>query len=202
MDDFVLASTVLLWVALLISLLLHVRTIAWIRQRNVERRMHLEQRAALQVGSIAPDFHAQLLDGRLVEKADFDGRRVAFIFMSPLCNECRHALPDLQQLAPKARDASGVEFVLVSDRGASETNAWLDLLRQQDDVTVELPMIVAEGSGADFVRRYNATGATPAFVLVDEYGSVESGSLLVAPEWGQLRRNWEGRRRLAPWMTR
>ncbi|MDJ0771212.1 MAG: redoxin domain-containing protein [Ilumatobacter sp.] len=201
MDDFYVASLVALWGLVLVNLGMLIRVMVWIRQRNAERLRYVkQQRDELPIGEPAPDFRAKSIDGRLVSSDDFRGRRVAFVFVSPLCNECGKAIPDVQQLAPKAKEADGVEFVLVSDMEVMETTSWLDLLESRDGVTVELPVLVVAAAQSSFVETYNPSGGTPAFVLVDEFGVVRARSLLVAPEWVEWRRNWEGYRRLAPWM--
>ncbi len=99
-----------------------------------------------------------------------------------------------------AQKNKGVELVLVSDANATETQAWLDMVRSKDGVEVHFPVLVTPGD-AQFIKVYNPTGSVPYFCLVDEHGLVQARSLFVESDWPKVRRSWEGTTELAPWMT-
>jgi hypothetical protein len=200
MTQLLIVSLIAVWVVVLVNLLLTLRLLTWIGHWNTERRRLIEARPQLTVGAPAPDFRATTLDGRPARLRDFADRRVAFIFASPTCDTCRSEMPMLVRLAPAAKRNERVELVLVSSAGKGETRAWLDAMRDQDGLEVTLPVIVAPSDQSRLIHDYNPNGSTPFFCLVDEHGRVEARSLFVEPEWGHLRRRWEGVIRLAPWM--
>lgn len=177
MEQILIVSSILLWVVVLFNLLL---TLALVRRmsnwsattRDVE---------TLEIGQRAPDFTAETLDGRTVTLADFDGRPLALVFMSPTCSPCMERLPELEALGPKAR-RSGVELVLVYKTDLAETRAAVG------EHGITLPALAAPETSNPFWQDYMVAG-TPFYCVLDEDRKVLSTGLF-GPEWRRLTQEW------------
>lgn len=152
MDVAILVSIVLLWVLALFNTLM---TFALIRRVNVGSG----KKDGLEVGSFAPDFVAETVEGKRVTLETFAGRLVAFIFISPTCVPCRESLPEYEHLRPLAAHA-GVELVLVNVGEAAKTQWLID----QFDLT--LTVLVAPRTSNTFMKEYKVSG-TPSYCLID-----------------------------------
>jgi thiol-disulfide isomerase/thioredoxin len=193
-DDLLLLSVSLLWAVALIDLVLTLRVTRWITARNEERLRYVAGIPQLQLDAPAPAFQARTLDGEPVRLGDFAGRRLALMFMSPSCGPCRAELPVLMQLAPMARAAEGVEMLIVSDAGVAETREWINSVRVEDSIEVDLPVLVA-AQDSTFLHEYNPNADVPYFCLIDQEGLVRRRSLLVELEWQHVAQRW------ASWQT-
>ena len=118
---------------------------------------------------------------------------MAFVFVSPECGSCRRELRGLVRLRRLARERAGVNLVLVSDFGASETSRWLADVREREGVTVDMPVLVAPLTQSDLFASYNPRVLTPYYCVVDETGIVRSRDPVGAGDWLRLREEWEGR---------
>ena len=183
-----------LWAVVLVLLLLAMRILRQLRAEDELRAKQdeLEHSPALPVGALAPDFRARTLSGEPARLADYAKRAVAFIFVSPRCGQCRNELRKLDRLAPLAKQRAGVEFILVSDRGAAETNAWITTVREEDALEVPLQVLVAPLTASDFLSSYNPQLVLPFFCLVDEGGVVQARDPLGMGTWPELQQSWEG----------
>jgi peroxiredoxin len=157
MQQFLLVSSFLLWVVVGFNLLL---TVAMVRKLNA---MHPEIQSGLKPGTEAPEFTAQTTSGEAVTLADFAGRKVAFLFISPRCDPCREAMPNDIELFPKAKQA-GLDIMLVSNTEMDETKAFVE------EFKLSRPIILAP---RDLLKDYNAL-STPSFCLINEQGKVIS----------------------------
>lgn len=93
MEFILVVSSVLLWIAVLFNLML---TIAIIRRgRARQSGFDMANVPTLEIGSQAPDFTAQTLDGKTVTLADYAGKPVVFVFISPTCRPCIDKLPTI-----------------------------------------------------------------------------------------------------------
>jgi Redoxin len=180
------------WAVLLVNLLVTLRLVRWLRSyRDAGRLDHLrEDIAELTIGGPAPAFAARDLGGVIVKSADFADRETAFVFVSPQCGICRREMPELVKLAALARTSAAAEIVLVSGSGAGETQYWLQEIRQDDEVDVELRVLVARMRMSDFQATYNPRGLTPYFCYVDKTGIVTARGGLHTPAWASLIRKW------------
>lgn len=194
MEGVLLVSLIALWAVVLVNLLLTLRAIRWLRDREVqlERNVERETLPELEVGTPAPNFRSKTLSGRSVRLADYVGRSVVFLFVSPHCGHCRKEVPALAKLGPLAQDRANVEFVLVSDSSTAETYSWIETIQQEDRVEVSLPILVAPLSTSDFVLTFNPRGLSPYFCLVDEQGVVRARGPIGTGKWPELKREWEG----------
>jgi thiol-disulfide isomerase/thioredoxin len=188
-DDLLLVSLSLLWAVAIIDLVLTLRVARWIAARSEERRRYVVGIPELRMDAPAPAFQARTLEGEPIRLDDFAGHGVALVFVSPSCGPCRAELPVLMELAPMARAAEGVEMLLVSDSGLEETRDWIDAVRDEDGVDVDLPVLVA-AQDSTFLQEYNPNAGVPYFCLIDAGGLVRSRSLLVELEWQHAAQRW------------
>jgi len=179
MEPILVVSSILLWVALLFNLLL---TLALVRRVNrLPGMLDLDNIPTLEVGTPAPDFAAETLNGQRVTLATYARQAVAFVFTSPNCPGCVERIPELEALGPQAR-RHGVELVLVNAAGEAETQALVE------EHQIKLPVLVAPRDSSPFAQDYKAI-VTPFYCLVDEEGKVQSTGLF-GVEWEEVTRQW------------
>jgi peroxiredoxin len=162
METILLISSILLWVFMLFNILLTIGLARRIKTRQPQIEM-------LKVGQVAPDFRAFTLQGQPVTFADYVGRALAFVFISPHCRPCRDEIPKIEKLQPEARQL-GVEIVMVSDVGEEETQAFIEEFADQ------IPTLVAPRERTPFLIDYMAT-ATPSYCLVNSGRIVQAVGL-------------------------
>lgn len=183
------------WGVVLLNLLLTLRLLRHRRAMDDLQAYadEMEDIPELPVGTLAPDFRIQSLSGEPTRLADYAGRSVAFIFVSPRCGPCRYEMPMLNELGGRARDHAGVELVLVSDQGRNETHQWINAIRVEDKVDIGLPILMASYKTSDFLLMYNPRGLTPYFCYLDERSVVQARDPVGAGDWSRVKREWEGR---------
>src|SRR5690349_19203769 len=113
MEDLLLVSSVLLWIVVGANVTLTLAMIKRLKQ-SVGKPVGLAKNTK------APDFQAETLDGTPITLAQYTGRPVAFLFVSPDCKFCRDEAPTFNAMAAKGRRA-GVELVVVSVSAAPLT---------------------------------------------------------------------------------
>ncbi|QBD75487.1 TlpA family protein disulfide reductase [Ktedonosporobacter rubrisoli] len=163
MEGFLLASTILLWVVVLVNLLL---TLALIRRVNTAEpvRRSVDMQTGPAVGSQAPDFSANTLDGQQMSLDSYAGHPTALVFVGPGCQPCHELIPSLKLLAAQAKEA-GAELVLVSNGPRDETE------KMARDLAIELPILIAPKTENSFLTLYNIS-MTPSYCSLDEHGVV------------------------------
>lgn len=199
MDAILLFSLTALWVVVLVDLAMTLRLVRWIAGQNELRLQFMLGGRDPELGQPAPPFRARAMTGRPVTLDDYAGRQVAFVFVSPLCDRCRKEIPGLISLAPRAAANAGTEIIVVSDGEIALTKVWLDAMRDEDGVTVDVPVLVAPGAESATIHQYNPSGTLPSFCLVDAAGRVVARGLLGQDEWRELTRLWEGRAKVPSW---
>jgi methylamine dehydrogenase accessory protein MauD len=179
MENLFLISTVLLWLAVLFNLVL---TLALIRRfSKFLGRSDFEMPPALEIGTPAPDFSAETLDGKLVTLASYARQTLAFIFVSPTCTPCIENIPTIQSIQPQAK-RKGVELILVSLADQTETRAFVD------KYSIKVPILVAPQGSNSFTENYKVPG-TPFYCLLDKEGKVQSTGVLDS-KWKDLTQEW------------
>lgn len=166
------ANTILMWIMILLNLLL---TLALIRQFNqISTLSNME--IGLEEGSQAPDFKAETLSGETVTLADYLGKAVSFVFVSPHCSACVDKIPKLNALAAKAKQF-GKDIVLVNTDGDRDATASF-----AEKYQLALPILVAPFDRNPFASLYKAD-ATPSYCTLNPESYVEASGVLEA--------NWE-----------
>jgi hypothetical protein len=188
------AGLIALWGVVLIDLLLTLRIVRWMRAAAAlqEEAMQVEDLPELQVGAPAPAFQAETLSGERAGLDDYAGRAVAFIFVSPYCKDCQQEMPMLVELGARMSERTDIELVLVCDSGTVEQiQGWIDLIRDEDELEVDLPILVASRSTPEFVRSYNPRGLAPYFCYIDDQGIVRARAPLGTAKWRKMKQEWE-----------
>jgi peroxiredoxin len=186
MEQVLVISSVLLWIAVLANLLL---TLVLVRRFNgmsqQEAPGSTNNKSISTVGRSAPDFTAETLTGEQVTLANYQGRPVAFILIGTGCEPCQESLPSYEALRPKAERA-GVELVLVCIDDAPQTRSFVDVHH------VRLPVLVAPHPANPFMKDYGTT-STPTYFMVNERGIVQSAGYpsLEWGEWKALAESWD-----------
>ncbi|NOK58999.1 MAG: hypothetical protein GFH25_541218n30 [Chloroflexi bacterium AL-N10] len=190
MDDIMSISFMLLWVLVLILLGLNLRMIRWFRAID-ELQKKADTSEEIAVGTPAPDFRAQLLDGTSISLTTFQNRSVAFLFVSPNCGACHEMIPMLLRLAPLARENAQVEFMLVSDADVNATNAWMEAIADVRNVVIDLPIVVVPRGSSPLLELYNPRGYTPYYCIIDTTAIIQARGSIGRDEWHSLRKSWE-----------
>lgn len=159
-------------------------TVALIRQVNAISAVFHKQ-PELPIGLLAPNFEAETLLGEHVSLASYAGRSVLFVFIHPHCQACTSKIPVIERLAPIARRADNIHFVLVIE----DKNTLAQSL--VDKMGITLPVIFAPRYKSEFVSDYNPDGIYPYYCLIDEKGIVQSRAPLGLGDWPEMQRKWE-----------
>lgn len=202
MDGFLVLSLLALWLVVFVNLALTLRLVRFVVSQKEVRMRLLFSGQALTVGARVPEFRARTLTGQPVTLEDYAGQRVAFVFSSPMCELCRHEMPGLHSVAALAARNANTSVVIVSDGDLRTTQAWVDAIQEEDEVSVSLPILVAPATETTFTSDYNPLGALPFFSLLESDGTLALQGLLGQDEWKRITRTWAGSSQLAPWMAR
>ena len=118
--------------------------------------------AGLPIGTRAPDFELQELDGAMVSLGSLLGARVpvVLVFTDPSCGPCKQALPLVAEW--QRHYAGQVEIAVVSEGD-------VDLMRSQRDKLALSRVLVEERH--DVAKAYASYG-TPAAVLISSEGFI------------------------------
>jgi peroxiredoxin len=178
MEQMLVIGMVLLWVVVLCNFVI---TLALAR--------NMQSKAAalrpLVPGQPAPTFAAETAAGGHVTLADYAGRAMVLLFVSPDCAPCRMAVPDYEALAPLAA-RQGVALALVSLADAARTRAFVA------EVGTRLPTLVAPPESNPLKDAYKIQG-TPTYCLIDAQGVVQGGGYpnRAQGSWQALVEGWE-----------
>jgi len=182
MENFFLISSVLLWLVVIFNLVL---TLALIRRfAKFAGPPDFVMTPPLEVGTQAPDFSAETVDGKLVNLATYARQALAFIFVSPTCGPCIDKIPMFHKIQPQAR-RSGIEMILVSLADKAETKAFVD------KYSIQVPVLAAPRESNPFMESYKVPG-TPFYCLMDKEGKVQSSGLLDL-KWEEITQEWSVR---------
>lgn len=161
-------SLVLLWVIVLFNLLL---TFGLVRRVNTQPAMPPIE--TLKIGEPAPAFTAETLDGETVTLAQFTGKRLALVFMSPGCGPCREKLPELQALTSKLA-GEGIVFALLFRETADEIRPFV----AKHNLTMPVWLALPPNS---LWRDYKVAG-TPFYCAIEANHKVALTGFF-GPEW-------------------
>ena len=191
MDEFLIASNLILWAGLI---LLAGLVYALARQvgalfERIAPAGALMVNEVLKPGDPAPEITAEALNGAALTLggAPESGtwpRATLIFFLAPDCPVCKTLLPVLRSVA---RSESRVDIVLASDGGsAAEHEAYV--AEQGID---EFPYVLSEGLGRSY-----GVGKLPYAVLIDERGRIAALGLVNSRE--HLESLFEAKERQTP----
>ena len=123
------------------------------------------KRPMVKVGSVAPDFVLEDLDGKPVRLSDLQGKIVVINFWASWCPPCRDEMPDLQWLSEEYQKdlvVLGVNTAYVDDRS--------DALAFADELALTFP-ILFDQSGDVSEGLFSVRGL-PTSYWIDRRGTV------------------------------
>ncbi|MER7007505.1 hypothetical protein ABT297_31295 [Dactylosporangium sp. NPDC000555] len=174
----------------LLNLVLVLRISARLRAADHVRYEREHDGEPLPLGSAAPQFNAMTLAGQGITGQRLAGRPVLYLLLSPSCDHCRDVLPLLGDLAPLAQQA-GTQVVVVVDVGPIRARDWLALVRDEDGVTVSVPVLAAPATRTTMVVDFNPPGLMPYFCLVDAAGRIAARGPVGGPDWQAQLASWQ-----------
>jgi methylamine dehydrogenase accessory protein MauD len=172
MNDALIVSNVLLWIAVLALLLVVIalsRQIGILYER-VAPMGALMMDAGPKVGEPAPAFELTSLDGTPVAIGGARTRSTLVFFLSPTCPVCKKLLPILKSI--RKAEARWLDIVLASD---GERPAHEEFRRRA--ALAEFPYVLS----AELGLRYQV-GKLPYALLIDEAGRMRAKGLVNSRE--------------------
>lgn len=125
--------------------------------------------SGLKLGSVAPDFEAQVLDGEAFSLADAHGKVVVLDFWATWCPPCKVSLPAIERVHRRYADDDDVVVLTVNTDGpmarvAGGVRQFMKRSRYSFPVAFDTPKQLIS-------RMYQVT-AIPTMVVVDSAGKV------------------------------
>jgi methylamine dehydrogenase accessory protein MauD len=167
MNVFLLASSALLWLAvlclgfLLLGVLRALALLRWRLEQFQATTPARKGRGGLKLGKAAPAFTLPRVGGDDVSLAEYAGRRVLLVFVQTGCRPCHAVAPELNRL-----QGSGKCQVLVVSNGEPQAVA-----KWAAEVHADFPVLVQDKWSVS--KRYEVL-ATPFAFLIDERGLIAS----------------------------
>ncbi len=172
MNEALMVSNVLLWIAVLVLL---VAVIALSRQigilyERVAPMGALVMDTGPKPGDLAPSFELDALGGGRVRLGGVRERSTLIFFLSPTCPVCKKLLPILKSI--RAAESKWLDIVLASDGDAPAHESF----RQRAQLT-DFPYVLSAALGMQY-----RVSKLPHAVLVDEAGRVRAKGLVNSRE--------------------
>ena len=172
MNEALMVSNVLLWIAVLVLL---VAVIALARQigilyERVAPMGALVMDTGPKPGDLAPSFELDALGGGRVRLGGVQPRSTLIFFLSPTCPVCKKLLPILKSI--RAAESKWLDIVLASDGEAAAHESF----RQRAQLT-QFPYVLSAALGMQY-----RVSKLPHAVLVDEAGRVRAKGLVNSRE--------------------
>ena len=172
MNEALMVSNVLLWIAVLVLL---VAVIALSRQigilyERVAPMGALVMDTGPKAGDLAPAFELDALGGGRVRLGGVQPRSTLIFFLSPTCPVCKKLLPILKSI--QAAESKWLDIVLASDGDAPAHESF----RQRAELT-QFPYVLSAALGMQY-----RVSKLPHAVLVDEAGRVRAKGLVNSRE--------------------
>ncbi len=167
--SFLIASQVMLWIALLVLAVVCValaRQIGVLHQR-IAPAGALSLRQPLKLGDLTPELTLPSLQGPSVKIGGVrDGRSQLLLFLSPTCTVCEAILPALK--SAHGAERQWLEIVLASDGTLDRHEAFV-----REKGLRKFPYVVSESLGRSY-----GVAKLPYAVLIDEAGKLSSTGLV------------------------
>ena len=172
MNEALMVSNVLLWIAVLVLL---VAVIALSRQigilyERVAPMGALVMDTGPKPGDLAPSFELDALGGGRVRLGGVQERSTLIFFLSPTCPVCKKLLPILKSI--RAAESKWLDIVRASDGDAPAHESF----RQRAQLT-DFPYVLSAALGMQY-----RVSKLPHAVLVDEAGRVRAKGLVNSRE--------------------
>lgn len=172
MNEALMVSNVLLWIAVLVLL---VAVVALSRQigilyERVAPMGALVMDTGPKPGDLAPTFELDALGGGRVRLGGVQARSTLIFFLSPTCPVCKKLLPILKSI--QAAESKWLDIVLASDGEAPAHESF----RQRAQLT-DFPYVLSAALGMQY-----RVSKLPHAVLVDEAGRVRAKGLVNSRE--------------------
>jgi cytochrome c biogenesis protein CcmG, thiol:disulfide interchange protein DsbE len=110
------------------------------------------------LGSPAPDFTLQNIDGTSVRLSDFKGKPILINFWATWCVPCREEMPLLQATYEQYREQGLVILAIDLEEDASLVRRWVE----QGGYTFTFLL----DSDGELLKRYNVTAAPTSYFLM------------------------------------
>ena len=123
-----------------------------------------QQQETLKVGTVAPDFELQTLDGETVKLSDFRGEKVLLNFWASWCGPCRSEMPDMQKFHEEHDDVTILAVNLTETETKPES---VDEFLEEYGITFPILSDV----NSDVSTMYKAL-ALPTSYLIDSEGKI------------------------------
>ena len=136
----------------------------------------------LSVGSVAPAFTLQDIDGKSVSLSDFLGKQVVLHFWASWCPDCREETPQLKA-AQAAADPSKVVFVSVSfDRKVEAFEAYV-----RENALGSVQLFDASGKKESVVGTAYHVKWIPATYLIGPDGRIQLATVVFSKVAAELK---------------
>ncbi len=172
MNEALMVSNALLWIAVLVLLVVVIalsRQIGILYER-VAPMGALVMDTGPKPGDMAPTFELEALGGGRVALGGVQARSTLIFFLSPTCPVCKKLLPILKSI--QSAEAKWLDIVLASDGEASTHESF----RQRARLT-QFPYVLSAALGMQY-----RVSKLPHAVLVDESGRVRAKGLVNSRE--------------------
>jgi methylamine dehydrogenase accessory protein MauD len=176
MNAFLLISTLVLWVAvLLLGFLLFgaLRAMALVRWRldQLEATTPRRQgRSGLRPGKKAPEFTLPTIAGGELGLQHYAGRQLLLVFMQPGCGPCHQITPELNRL----QDAGQVQVLVIQNGTSEAVQKWIKESQPRFPVALQERFSLS--------KRYEVF-ATPFAFLIDERGVIAARGIVSTKQY-------------------
>lgn len=138
------------------------RLVAGAREKLAESRAKtMAAEAGKLVGSPAPDFSLEDMEGRKRSFSELRGKVAVLDFWAVWCGPCLKSMPHLQRTHQKFRDKGAAVWGINLDEPGKLEQAR----RYVADQGLEFPMVLGGKMGAGLDRAYQVTGIPTTFVI-------------------------------------
>ncbi len=119
-----------------------------------------------EVGSKAPDFSADDLNGTKIAVSDFSGKVIVLDFWASWCVPCKKSMPHLIELYKELKDSSLSIIAINLDDEKSKISSF------EKSIGMEIPFPVIFDKNSKLPALYNVEGM-PTTIVIDKLGIIK-----------------------------